>query len=257
MAKYLTGLVILFIGLISPAAAAALTLGGEQDCDANAVVRCGISSSSMMAQAYQGAGVADVYNCFGISRQDINNFDSEVVRGTVTSSGKVVSYVTDTGQPTSSGRTVATGAITAGRQNIPGSTAIDCNGTTFYKRPTSVSFQSSILPAYIVLRSDQFVYAIIASCGNPVMATPVAQPAPKVKGETTTGPAGSAQSQTQTQSQTVNVNQPAPAVAPAATPAAPAKVLPNTGPGDVVGLSGISTVLGTVGHFIYSRRKTV
>jgi uncharacterized surface anchored protein len=32
-------------------------------------------------------------------------------------------------------------------------------------------------------------------------------------------------------------------------------VLPNTGPGDVLALGGISTFAGTIGHFLYSKRR--
>jgi hypothetical protein len=255
MGKKLIGAIILLFGIFSPAVSA-LTISGSQDCDANAIIRCGLNDSANMTTSYQNSGVANAYTCFGISQQDINSFDGDAVAGRVTSTGKV----------TVNGKTVATNAMTAGRQNIAGSTAISCGGQTFYKRPPSVSFQSASLPAYVVMRNNQFAYAIIASCGNPVMATPVTTVTPKVKAAVTPPPAQpvqtpapAEQSQTQTQTQTVNVTQSAPASsptsAPAAPAAAPAKVLPNTGPGNIVGLSGISAVLGTIGHFIYSRRK--
>jgi uncharacterized surface anchored protein len=32
-------------------------------------------------------------------------------------------------------------------------------------------------------------------------------------------------------------------------------VLPNTGPGDALALGGISTFAGTIGHFLYSKRR--
>ena len=33
--------------------------------------------------------------------------------------------------------------------------------------------------------------------------------------------------------------------------------LPNTGPGDILALGGISSVIGTAGHFVYARRRRV
>jgi hypothetical protein len=250
MGKRLFGAIILLLGIFSPSVSA-LTISGGQDCDANAVIRCGIGDSSRMSASYQTSGVADVYSCFGISQQDINSFDGEAVAGSVTSTGKVIV----------NGKTVATGAMTAGRQDMPGSTAISCGGHTFFKRPPSVSFVSSSLPAFVIMRNGQFAYAIISSCGNPVMATPVAPVTPKVKAAVTPpvrpvqSPAPAEQSQTQTQSQTVNVTQAPPATPAPVQPPAPAKALPNTGPGDIIGLSGISTLLGGIGHFIYNRRK--
>lgn len=73
---------------------------------------------------------------------------------------------------------VATGALTGGRQDISGSTREDVGGTVFFVRPPSVSFASSPLSAFVVMVNGQFKFAIIASCGNAVKATPVA-PAPK------------------------------------------------------------------------------
>jgi hypothetical protein len=70
------------------------------------------------------------------------------------------------------GQVVATDAITAGRQNISGSTKVTTNGTTFYRRPPSVSFVSSPLSAYVVMKNGVFQFAILASCGNPVSAHP-------------------------------------------------------------------------------------
>jgi hypothetical protein len=153
---------------------------------------------------------------------------------------------------------VATNAMTAGRQNISGSTKMANGGTVYFMRPPSVSFKSSSLPAYVVMNNGRFSYAIIASCGNPVKATPVTPVTKRVKAATTvrptTQPPAATQSQTQSQTQTVNITQP-PAVTQTTTAAAPANVLPNTGPGDILGLGGISAVIGTVGHLVYSRRR--
>jgi hypothetical protein len=69
------------------------------------------------------------------------------------------------------------------------------------------------------------------------------------------------QTQTQSQSQSITINNPAPAVKAATTTsaqavtAAPAKTLPNTGPGNILALSGTTTAIGTIGHMIYSRRS--
>jgi uncharacterized repeat protein (TIGR01451 family) len=87
-----------------------------------------------------------------------------MVEGSVTTENKVL--IGD--------KVVATNAVTAGRQNMPGSTPI-LSGQ-FYERPPSVSFNSSPLNAFVKMENDQFKYAVIMSCGNPVKATPAAQP---------------------------------------------------------------------------------
>jgi hypothetical protein len=263
-----------------------LTLDSARDCDDNAVIRCGALDFSEVTNRYQNTGVAPIYNHFGISSQDINDFSNVAVEGVVTNNNNVwikrsSGLCPDIDQSTLSAHNrqavqnnpnlclVATDAMTAGRQNLSGSSAVSRNGTTFYVRPPSVSFASSSLPAFVVMKNGSFSYAIIASCGNPVMATPVTPTAaPKPKPAATLAPPApstpaaptQAQTQTQTQSQAVTVTPavvttPAPQVQSATTSApAAAKTIPNTGPGNIVSLFGISTILGTFGHWIYSRR---
>jgi hypothetical protein len=274
----------------------ALTINSARDCDDNAVIRCGALNFTEMENRSQQAGAAQIYSSFGISSQDIANMRNMAVEGSVTSDGQVLV----------NGNVVATNAITAGRQNIAGSTAVTHGGVTFYRRPPSVSFVSNSLPAFVVMDGGRFQFAIIASCGNPVVATPVIkvpqpkpqpQPAPQPKPQPqpaatpqpqVPAPASPAVTTTVTNNNTNNnsnvnnnsVTVQAPPVQPVvtqavapqpvppqqvSTPAAPAqqptpqpqvgKTLPNTGPAGVVGLTGLSTVMGTVGHLVYQRRK--
>ena len=281
--KRLIFIALLFGVVALPGRGLALSIDSPQDCDANAVINCGLTNTANAMSAYQGSGVADIYSSFGITSQDINNLSGSAVDGVVTSNNNVWIHrssglCTDVDTSTLSSKNqqavkdnpnlclVATDAMTAGRQFMPGSTKVSNGSTTFYSRPPSVSFQSSSLPAFVVMDNGRFSYAIIASCGNPVKATPVTPVTKKVKAATTVRPTATqpptpvqSQSQAQSQSQTVNVTQPAapaPAVAPAATttPATTA-VLPNTGPGDVLGLGGISAIFGTIGHLVYTRRR--
>jgi hypothetical protein len=145
--------------------------GSPTDCDTNAVIHCGALTAGDVVKDYQAdAYVQKVYQGFGISAAAITNLPANAVAGMVTKSGNVIV----------NGKTVATGAITAGRTNLPGSTAVTTQGITYYKRPTSVSFQQDSLDAYVVMNSaGQFQFAILASCGNPVAATPVIPPKPK------------------------------------------------------------------------------
>ncbi|HET7630106.1 MAG TPA: hypothetical protein VFK03_01915, partial [Candidatus Saccharimonadales bacterium] len=146
-----------------------LTRGGQVaaetgDCDANAVIRCGAFTLDALKQKYQenqDGNVQALYQVFGMPTA--TSLDG-MVEGSVTTENKVL--VGD--------KVVATNAITAGRQNMAGSTPI-LNGQ-FYERPPSVSFNSSPLRAFVKMDQNQFKYAVIMSCGNPVKATPAEQP---------------------------------------------------------------------------------
>ncbi len=228
------------LGFLAPSAGA-VSVSTSRDCNSNSVIRCGISNSNKFAQAAEPAGIACLYNHFGIGSQDIANFDTMARTGQVTRSGKVLV----------NGKVVATNALTAGRQNMSGSTRFACGGHSFFIRKPSVSFTSPKLTAFVVMHDGRFAFAVIASCGNPVKATPVKPKQPVVS--KTIVPT---QTQTQTQTQTVVVNNSPPQVKAARTSRPPAATLPNTGPGNVLGISGLATVVGSLGHYLYRRRQT-
>jgi len=227
--SFLATLAVLLFSIIAPISSAAdnVSLAGPSDCDANAIIRCGVHSTNDLMSKYQADPyVRAVYRHFGISQADMNNLLTTNVAGRVTRTGKV--YIN------SQASAVATGAMTGGRQNMPGSTKVNTASGPFFMRPPSVSFQESSLPAFVSMKNGQFQFAVIASCGNAVMATPKAAPpapaTPTVQQAPTPTP-------TQTQSQTQNVvvettqavSAPTPVAAAPAAPAAPAKALVNTG----------------------------
>lgn len=159
---------LLLISLWTPSAGA-LSVSGGRDCDDNAVMHCGALSTDELKQKHTGSGVVGIFNHFGISETEISNIGSTAQAGHVTRNGDVVV----------DGRVVATDAVTAGRQNMSGSTKVMAGGVAFYKRPVSVSFAQERLPAFVVMKDGQFSYAILASCGNPVSAKPVKPPVTK------------------------------------------------------------------------------
>lgn len=148
------------VPLATPVSATAT--GGE--CDDNAVVRCGIYSTADLKAKYTG-DVKAAYNYFGITDGMINGTAATIKNGTVNRNGDVIL----------DGKVIATGAITAGRHNITGSTKFTAGGSTFYQRPTTVSFISrEVFEAFIMVDSNgQFMGAVLKPCGNPVKATPV------------------------------------------------------------------------------------
>jgi len=150
--------------------------------DTNAVIWCGADAngtakaSEITTRYNKGDGhnsaksIQNIYgsNYFHISSSDIQNLSKNAKIGSVTKSGDVLL----------NGKVIAKNAVTAGRSNITGSTKRTSNGTVFYSRPPQVSFKDNSLSAYIVLVNGQFKYAILLSCGNPVIGTPITQPKP-------------------------------------------------------------------------------
>lgn len=203
---------MLLIGLFFAPAANALNIGGPSDCDNNAIMNCGAHSTGEVINKYNGSAyIRAVYAYFGISNGDISSLGNTNVAGRVTKSGNV--FVD--GQS----RAVATGAITGGRQPMPGSNKVTSQGATFYVRPPSVSFQQDSLPAFVSMKNGVFQFAIIASCGNAVKATPTQPPStpaavspakpvqqPQAKQQPKPAPPAPAPTQTQSQQQQQQVN---------------------------------------------------
>lgn len=145
------------------------------NCDGNAVVYCGAASPGGLMNKYtsgdgvnSAASIQHIFSAFGISSSDMQNLGSTAQMGSVTRSGDV--YVGN--------QLVAANALTAGRQNMAGSTRHMNQGTIFFTRPPSVSFASSPLPAFVVMKNGVFQFAILTSCGNPVIAHPKTSPPP-------------------------------------------------------------------------------
>ncbi len=160
------GAAVLGVGTLTSHNAAAACNG---DNDSNAVIRCGVSSAGdVQAAAANDPTVQKIFSCMGISKSDVANLKAGTVEGVVTKGGDVLV----------NGKVVATGALTGGRQNMPGSTnKTSACGTSFYERNPSVSFQQNQLSAIVKLDGNGvFQFAIINSCGNPVIAAPKAQP---------------------------------------------------------------------------------
>jgi hypothetical protein len=163
------------LSTISTLSASALTVNGGQDCSANSVISCGATTTAQLISEYNNTtaypGVHAIYNYFGITSNDVAALNSTAVAGSVNKNGDVVV----------GGKVVATNAMTAGRENIAGSTKVTYQGETFYKRTPSVSFTVDSIAAFVVMKNGVFQFAILAPCGNPVTATPPPTPTPTPK----------------------------------------------------------------------------
>jgi hypothetical protein len=168
--------VTLFTGIFA-SSASALTVNGGSDCSANSVINCGVTSTSELTNYLPGhTAILDLYsNSFGINQDDVNNLNNTTqnpnedytVAGSVDVNNDVIV----------DGKIVATGAMTAGRENISNaygsSTPVTYAGDTFYMRTPRVSFITSSIAAFVVMKNGEFQFAILAPCGNPVKAIPV------------------------------------------------------------------------------------
>ncbi len=212
------GVVVVFsLGVTHPAAA--LNITSQRDCDDYAVMYCGALTTLEVQKRYSNEGVDDIYAHFGITGSDIDDIATTAVAGIVHDDGTV-----SVGQTT-----VATNAVTAARKNINGSATVTSGSTTFYVRPIKVSFSQKAAPAYVVMKDGVFKFAIVASCGNPIIATPV-PPVPTPPAPTTPTPT------------------PQP---PVAQPASSVTALPNTGPGALIIIAVLSIIGGYVFHMTH------
>lgn len=166
---FLLAAVVLAGLLFVPAPASAAT---PRDCDSNAVIYCGAYTKQELLDKlrtgdsrHTGAELREIVygGNWGITEASLRS--DQTVDGVVTKDGRVIV----------GGQVVATDARSAGRENIGRST----REGEVYVRPTSTSFRSAQIPAFVHLENGQFRYAVIKSCGNPVRATPVAKAVPQ------------------------------------------------------------------------------
>lgn len=149
---------------IQPPANAAVDNG--RDCDTVAIIRCGVHSMQEIDAKWDGnhrdskyKDVAKVFGAFGISKSDLNGF----VAGVVWKDGRV----------TVGNETVATNATTAGRWNNPSSDMTRIPGTERAYKMSTRHFVDEGQTAFVKMVNGRFSFAVLKSCGNPVVAKPV------------------------------------------------------------------------------------
>ena len=158
-------LLISYIGGPSKAA-----IDNTPDCDTVAIVYCGTFSESEFHKKWNNdtkyKDHATIFSAFGINKSDVTG----MVEGVVWRDGRV------TLGSSAGGQVVATNATTAGRWNNPKSGMTKIAGTDrAYKMSTS-NFVTEGQTAMIKMINGQFKFAVLKSCGNPVVGTPKAQP---------------------------------------------------------------------------------
>lgn len=221
-------LVVSFLRHVSPVNA--LSLNVSRDCTANAVIKCGALTTDELKARYSQAGVAAIYGFYGISADDIKNIGSTAVAGTAYKDGTI--------KLNSTGKIVATGAKSTGRQPISGSVKVNYGGVTFYETTNQKAFRANALAVYVVMTNGEFDFAIVPNCGNPMKAVAVVQP----KSIPTPQPPPTANITPTPPEETP----PPTALAPIPVSTAP-QVLPSTGPREVL----IVAILAVIGGYLF------
>jgi hypothetical protein len=157
------------VTLVTPAVADATT-SQPRDNDANAIVWGGAYTKGEFIDKVRNG---DGHNSAANIQEILFRQNRNITESTFSSSSTVNGTVYKDGRVTVGNKTVATGATSVGRHNLPGST----KDGSVYSRPVSVSFAAQSIPAWVYMEKGVFKYAILKSCGNPVKAKPA--PAPK------------------------------------------------------------------------------
>jgi uncharacterized protein (UPF0333 family) len=137
-------------------------------CDpANDIINCGYTTPTDLANKVQASGeLQTIYNhafTSGWGLGDLNAFKTNAKHATVFKDGRVV---------LDDGTVIGTAANSLGRQKFNDQRQpITIGGTTYYFSPTTASFASGSLGAYVLVNDDHSLkFAALTACGNPVWA---------------------------------------------------------------------------------------
>lgn len=137
------------------------------DCDTVAIMYCGAFSESQFHSKWNNDSKyrdhAAVFAAFGINKAEVTGMTD----GVVWKDGRVT---------LADGTLVATNATTAGRWNNPTSDMSKIAGTSRAYKMSTRHFVTEGQTAMIKMVDGQFKFAVIKSCGNPVVATPQPKP---------------------------------------------------------------------------------
>lgn len=159
----ITSVVILFIALVYPIFANPKD-ADALECKAQNVINCGVTDkANMITQINNGDGIhTDLKSMFGnmgIYTEDLGN--QNTVGGVVTRDGRVL---------LANGQQVASGVV-MGERAIAGRTGTPWQGLNWNFIPNAFAPAVTQQGAYVYMYNGQFQYAIVVSCGNPVLAS--------------------------------------------------------------------------------------
>ena len=140
-------------------------------CKNNNIIYCGVSSVGDFVNKYKANEKGDldnIYAYYGLAPNEIDRFALTAKLGTVYKNGNIVI----------DGKVVATDASTLGRESKPYSQPLNIDGKTYHASRSQDVFLSNSIPALIMMNGDQFEFAALTECGNPVSGKPKGE-APK------------------------------------------------------------------------------
>ncbi|HSX42864.1 MAG TPA: PKD domain-containing protein [Candidatus Saccharimonadales bacterium] len=176
--SFVAGLAVAVVGILGSAAFTANKAGATGvDCDNNSIIKCGYTTPSNFISKVKanssGNGHNDlqaVYNYYGLSAADYNNFAAHALPGKAMRNGDIV---------LNDGTKVATGGKSIGRiasYHGTGYFTQPINGVNYYGNVVDKTFSSGVqsIPVYILFDSTGTMkFAVMTSCGNPSFGTVV------------------------------------------------------------------------------------
>jgi len=129
---------------------------------------CGFSSISDFVNSYKANAPGDykaIYAAFGLDPSQIDRLAMTAKMGVAYRDGTVKV----------DGKVVATNGISLGREKKSYSQTVNIGGKTYYQDRDQDAFLSDI-PALVMMNGDQFEFAALTACGNPVKGTPTGLP---------------------------------------------------------------------------------
>lgn len=158
----------LFVALTGVALSANFATGGNAasaaTCTTNNIMPCGFSSIGNFVSNYKADTKGDykpVYAAFGLDSSELDRLSKTAKMGVAYRDGTVKV----------DGKVVATNGVSLGREKKSYSQTVTIGGKTYYQDRDQDAFLSDI-PALVMMNGDQFEFAALTACGNPVKGTP-------------------------------------------------------------------------------------
>jgi PKD repeat protein len=158
----------LFIAMTGVALTANFATSGSHasaaTCDTNNILPCGYSTIGDFVSKYKANDKGDypaIYSAFGLDPSEIDRLSKTAKMGVAYRDGTVKV----------DGKVVATDAVSLGREKKSYSTTVNIGGKTYYQDRDQDAFRSDI-PALVMMNGDQFEFAALTACGNPVKGHP-------------------------------------------------------------------------------------
>jgi hypothetical protein len=158
----------LFIAMTGVALTANFATSGSHasaaTCKTNNILPCGFSTIGDFVAKYKANDKGDypaIYSDFGLAPSEIDRLGKTAKMGVAYRDGTVKV----------DGKVVATDAVSLGREKKSYSSTVNIGGKTYYQDRDQDAFLSDI-PALVMMNGDQFEFAALTACGNPVKGHP-------------------------------------------------------------------------------------